>query len=152
MNIAGGWKRQIIAMNTFYDQFPSERRIKIKYEALATEPDKVIRLLTDALGMDYEPDMLRYWVHDHHHLFGNGGTRFLIYKYRRQFSEESEGLVKKIEHSKRFYSSDYYDQVEVAIKLDERWRKELSQDDLRVFNEVTGELNRDFAHVRAMER
>ncbi len=145
-NVTENWMRQINQMNEFYDGFPEHRKIRMSYENLAANPENTIKATCELLGIEYEPEMLQYWQHDHHHIFGNGGTRSLIYKYKKQFQPESHALRERIKHSKQFYSSQYYDQLEVAIRLDLRWVNELSKDAVEDFNLIAGELNKPFEY------
>ncbi len=144
--ITENWMRQIKKMNDFYNKFPEQRKIQVRYEMLATQPKIFFEKLCEFVGIEFEPDMLHYWEHDHHHIFGNGGTRSLIYKYRKQFRPESDALRKRIEISKQFYNSQYYDQLEIAIKLDLRWTNEMSKEDIKKFNDIAGEMNKPFAY------
>lgn len=139
--ITENWKKQTIGMEAYFNGFPPDRKIKVGYEELASDPQTVVESICNAVGMSYEPEMLRYWAHDHHHIFGNGGTRSLIYKYREQFETQSEALRHRIESSKEHYTHEYYDQLEVAISLDERWRDQLGAEELRVFNLIAGDVN-----------
>lgn len=141
-DITKDWKRKAISMNRFYEQFPTERRTTVSYEELATQPELVVKSLCQFLNIDYEPEMLRYWTHEHHHLYGNGGTRALIYRFREQLQQSSPELRKRAEHAKQFYAHEYYDQIEIAIKLDDRWRGEMTKDDLDIFDAIGGEINR----------
>lgn len=140
--ITNNWKRKTIEMNQFYENFPPKRRTIVRYEELATQPAAVIKSLCQFLSLDYEPEMLRYWASDHHHLFGNGGTRALIYRYREQQQQSSPEMLERVERAKQHYVHDYYDQIDIGIKLDERWRTEMSEDDLSIFENIAGDLNR----------
>lgn len=144
--ISENWMRQIKGMNEFYLKFPDRRKIQVHYETLATEPKKTFENLCAFLGIEFEPNMLCYWEHGHHHIFGNGGTRSLIYKYRKQFKPETDALRKRIEISKQFYNSQYYDQLDIAIKLDLRWINEMSEEHIKKFNEIAGEMNKPFEY------
>lgn len=141
-NTTNEWKRKTITMNRFYEEFPTARRMKVKYEKLATQPEAETKSICKFLEIHYEPEMLRYWTHEHHHLYGNGGTRALIYRFREQMNESSPKLRERVKHAKQFYAYEYYDQIEIAIKLDERWRHELTQKDLENFEVIGGEFNR----------
>lgn len=135
------WREKTVNMNKYFDSFPGNGKIKIRYEELASSPRDLIPKVCEFLGLDYEDRMLRYWEHDHHHIFGNGGTRSLIYRYREQFKPVTSELQDRIEHGKKFYDGSYYDDIDIAISLDERWRKELSSGALSVFQRLAGDLN-----------
>lgn len=131
------WKRVCERMNKYYEQFPADCRYRMSYEELATEPEPVIRRLCDALRIEYMPSMLRYWEHDHHTTFGNTATRSLIDRYRAQFGVGGQTVaVTRARHG------EHYDQIGLAIRLDERWKRELTEEQLSVFESIGGELNR----------
>jgi hypothetical protein len=142
--IAEDWCQQVEEMDRYYEEFPGAK-LRMTYEELATEPEKTIRVLCEQFDIPYEAEMLRYWAHDHHHIFGNGGTRNLIWRYREQFDTHSESTRQRIEDSKQHYAHEYYDEIDVAIKLDERWRREMTEEDLQAFNAVAGATNAAYA-------
>lgn len=145
-NITENWKRQINEMNKFYENFLSTRRMKVKYEELATYPERVGQAICNFVDLKYEKEMVRYWTHEHHHIFGNGGTRALIFRYRMKFEHQSVSLQKRLNSSKKYYDDKYYEEVGLAIKLDLRWHRELSQEQLEVFDSIAGDANKSFIH------
>ncbi len=142
VQIIDHWKQETIKMNRFYEQFSPNRRVTVHYEDLATQPEKVVKSLCNSLDIEFEPAMLNYWAGDHHHLYGNGGTRALIYRYRDQQQQSSPEQRLRAERAKEHYKYEYYDQVDISIKLDERWRTEMSEKDLSIFEDIAGDLNR----------
>ena len=140
--ITNHWKQETIKMNRFYEQFPHDKKITVHYEKLATNPEAVVNSLCAFLKIEYEPAMLNYWAGDHHHLYGNGGTRALIYRYRDLQQQSSPEQRIRAERAKQHYKHEYYDQIDISIKLDERWRTEMSENDLSTFEEIAGDLNR----------
>jgi hypothetical protein len=140
------WLQQVNGMNNFYEQFEPSRRMKVKYEELASRPETVAGKLCEFLGIPYEKAMLTYWVHDHHLVAGNAGTNSLIWKYREMFSaepDEDRGGIDPKEMEK-YFDKTYYDQVGMGIRLDERWRQELGDDSRAAFDALAGEVNRPF--------
>lgn len=135
------WKQRIEKMDAFYADFPNSDKIKVQYEELATRPEVVLKQICETLKLDYEEAMLRYWTHKHHHVMGNGGTRSLIFKYREKHGMNSEALRKRQIEAKRFYDSSYYDRQEPGIRLDERWRTELSPEHRQRFEQLTGKTD-----------
>lgn len=142
--VTENWKRQIKEMNAFYASFPKRLRHRISYEALASDPEMVLRSLCKSLDIEFERGMLSYWKHEHHHVFGNGGTRYLIYKYRAQVQGESEALAQRITNAEKYYDSGYYRELSPGIVLDERWRRELPADQEEIFNRLAKDLNKPF--------
>ncbi|WP_116106103.1 sulfotransferase [Lewinella sp. IMCC34191] len=93
----------------------------VHYEDLCRNPERVLRQLCELIGLDYRDDMITYWQHDHHHLAGNSGTKTLVAKYHdipEAFSDKP-------------WSADFYREHPLEIRLDERWKTELSIDNQR---------------------
>lgn len=78
--------------------------------------------------------MIEYWQYDHYDICGNDGAYSLIGRYRGQ---EIENKLEKIH-------GDYYNNVDIAIKLDLRWHRELSPEKLEIFEQIAGEVNKPF--------
>lgn len=148
--IVESWKRGAERMENYFDAFHQGPKFRVSYESLTSDPEATMQSICRSLHIDYEPDMLRYWRHDHHHVFGNGGTRNLIYRYRMQFEAPDDALRQRMEDAKQHYSHEYYDQVEVAIQPDERWRNELSAEQLERFDLIAGPANRAYAAPRRL--
>lgn len=142
---AADWKKTVEKMERFFQAYPAERRMRVSYEALTTEKESVVRAICDWLDISYEPDMLSYWKHDHHLVDGNLGTRMAILKYRAE--SESDRLEYWSEQNKTTVQMDerYYDKQGMAIKIDLRWKRELDEEQLRVFDEIAGEANKLYA-------
>lgn len=139
------WKKSVQQMNDFFQRFRFPK-YRIPYETLATEPQATAKALCTFLKIDYEPEMLQYWKHDHHPCNGNLGTRSLIYRYRAQLGTEPRGWTNAREELKTSHG-DYYDQLGLAIKLDLRWKRELSRQQLEIFESIAGDLNRPLAYL-----
>lgn len=152
INIIESWKHRIETMNALFARFPKNDKIRVQYEELAARPEPVIRALCRFLKIEYEEPMLRYWMHDHHHVMGNGGTRSLMFKYRETLGTDSEALRKRQAEAKQFYDASYYDGMEPGIRLDERWRVELSPEHREQFEALAGEINRPFKQEYARAR
>ncbi len=88
----------------------------------------------ELLGIDFTPEMIPYWQHDHHVISGNSGVRSLIWRSKQ---EEIEAEVRK-------NNGEYYDNLGLKIKLDLRWKEELSKDQVAVFNRIAGDINKAY--------
>ena len=147
--IVDDWLQQVDQMENYFEKFSEGPKLRLGYESLADSTETTAQQLCDFLGLDYEPGMLGYWQHDHHHLGGNGGTRHLIFRYREQFGGHSEQMEHRIAESKKHYSHEYYDATRVAIKLDERWREELGAEQLQVFETRAQSANASYVYKPA---
>jgi len=133
--VVDDWLSQVKQMEDYFESFDSGAKMRLGYESLADATEATAERLCQFLAIDYQPGMLGYWQHDHHHLGGNGGTRHLIYRYREQFGQHTDELEQRINESKKHYSHEYYDATRIAIKLDERWRDELGSEKLLMFDD-----------------
>jgi hypothetical protein len=144
------WKERVERMNEFYADFPERQRLTIAYEQLASQPESIIRNLCDFLNLDFEPGMLRFWEHDHHTTFGNAGTRSLIARFRGQSAERRPATpANSVLANVRSRHGTHYDDVGLAIRLDLRWKWELTAEQLEAFETIAGETNRPFAYDEA---
>ncbi|NET43658.1 sulfotransferase [Okeania sp. SIO2B3] len=134
--IINNWVNKIQQTQKLYEDF-SGKKIKVKYEKLASNPAAVTRRLCDFLEIEYQPEMVEYYRHEHHPLGGNSGTQFLIAKAQKKNLDES--VVKISENSR-----DYYQNHDLGISLDLRWREELDPSTERLFVEIAGEINEEF--------
>ena len=96
--------------------------------------------------------MLAYWKPEHHHVFGNAGTRSLIFKFRKQFGYQMTEDRQQDEQKETYYGNNYYQDLNLAIKLDQRWKEELSQDQLQIFERIAGNLNQPIvSHIERQQ-
>ncbi|USR91100.1 sulfotransferase [Phormidium yuhuli AB48] len=132
------WLNELDQKNKIYDRYPSDRKMMVHYEALASDPEGTLKQVCDAVGLEFRPDMIEFWKHPHHHVVGSSGINSMIAKYR--------GL--KAQQPLETIHGDYYNKIDFEIKLDLRWQKELSPENLAVFERMAGERNRPFTWPR----
>ena len=117
---------------------PGLLRATLAYERLAAGPEGEVRRLCDALGIAFEPAMLRYWEHEHHAVRGNKSTRSLIARWRG--GEAEQASVVNPAHG------DHYRSLGLAIRPDERWREQLDAEAMAAFERLAGARNRALLH------
>lgn len=130
--IIEAWRAQIHASRALIDERP-EDGVEVRYEELATDPERVVRSLCAFLGLAFEPAMLRYHEHAHHPLGGNTGTQSVVARAR-----ESAAV------SVPARSRDFYGPLAGGFRLDLRWREELPERVRTLFEERAGVDNRPF--------
>lgn len=128
------WLAQIRATEALLAERP-EGALRIRYEELATEPAKVVREVCAFVGLEFEPDMLRYEAHEHHPLGGNTGTQSVV----ARASDVDRTLARVPERSRAFYGD-----LGGGFRLDLRWTDELPAEVLRVFEQRAGAANEPF--------
>jgi hypothetical protein len=143
--VAESWAKGMLRREQYFRTFPENRRLRVAYEELATKPGEVMRSVCGWLGVTYEPEMLRYWQHDHHIVAGNLGTRSLIFRWRERFDDGEVGHGMRVDEVDDRRGDAYYDQVGLAIGLDMRWTRELGAEQLEVFEAVAGKVNERYA-------
>ena len=129
------WVEKTKLRNDFFLQFNPEKKIEIAYEQLASNPHETVEKICNFVGIDFVPSMIEYWKYDHHDVSGNSGTYSLIRRYKEQ---EIENEARQKIHG------DYYKNMDLTIKLDLRWQKELSPEKLEIFERIAGEFNKPF--------
>jgi hypothetical protein len=108
--------------------------MRVHYEHLATDPEGTMRSVCQLLDIPFEPPMLEYWKHEHHHIAGSKSALAMMARYRNQpVSEDTKQI-----------HGDHYQQVDLKIKLDQRWRRELDSEKLERFYELIGDRNQPF--------
>lgn len=133
-DMASEWRKKQIDRKEFCEGFPAEKRIEVQYEALASRPQETVEAICRFLDIEFRPDMLQYWLHNHHDISGNEGAYSLIDKYKGIEKERSMGSGKK----------KYYDASDLAIKLDLRWQREMKPEYIEEFNRIAGEVNQPY--------
>ena len=138
-DLAMRWVRQVEDPEIAFEAFDPDRKIHVRYEDLAADPGAVTSRLCAALGIGFQPDMVAYWTHEHHLFKANAGTVSLIAGHRMATGEAARAKTLS-DHRGSFYAD-----LGRTIRPDERWRDEMSRDNLAIFEEVAGETNRAYA-------
>ena len=142
------WKRNVEDMEKLYRKCGLEKKLVLSYEELATRPADVGRRLCEVLEVEYEPAMLRYWEHEHHIAFGNAGTRSLVLRYQSYLNRGREVEFADSFRNIKERHGEHYEELGLDIKLDLRWKTELTEKQLEVFEFIAGETNKPLAYDR----
>lgn len=119
------WLKRIAQNEALYEKFPADRRLKVAYEDLATHPEETVKQVCNFLNIPFKPDILKFWAFEHHIISGNSGTRSMIDKYHNQ-AEANQ------------------DSGELAIRLDQQWKKKLKPESLEEFYTLIGDRNKPY--------
>jgi len=133
------WVKRVEDIETFLQTWPKGRTISL-YEDLASTPESTVRELTEQLGLTSEPEMLEYWKCEHHNVGGNTGTRLAVTDYAGKplSSRDSRSDI------------EYYEERRQQIFLDERWKKELTPEELEIFDRVGGDTDVRLGYSRSI--
>lgn len=145
-HFANQWKTGTLEREAYFETFPEAQRYRLSYEDITTKPEAVVQDLCRWLDLPYEPNMLQYWKQDHHMIAGNLGPRLLIFKYREQFGGDEITYWSEVNKDDKYVEQSYYDQLGLAIRMDLRWKTELSEEQLEQFYEVVGDVNQQYAY------
>ncbi|MBA3534829.1 MAG: sulfotransferase [Ardenticatenales bacterium] len=129
------WMEQIASTNELFDAFAG-KKIKLHYEALATEPEASVERLCDFLEIPFEREILDYYQHEHHAIAGNIGTQFLVAK-----AQAVETPYVRLSARNEYYYANH----PLGIHLDLRWKEELSPSARAIFEEIAAPLNADLS-------
>lgn len=129
------WMNRINNENRFFDAF-SGKKLRLRYEAFATQPEDTLQQLCNWLSLDSQPEIMNYWQHEHHTVSGNTGTHALIKKYQEAEHEKTSLAAQAKAHDEA--------QKKFRISLDQRWRTKLSDEQIAAFYKRTNGLNRSY--------
>lgn len=127
--LAEAWRAQIEATDRLYAAHPG-RKARVAYEALAAKPESVLRGLSHALDLRYDGAMVRFAEREYHVLGGNNGTQSQVAQVR--------GIAGPVAGERH---RGYYKAHAGVIRLDERWRDELTDEARATFEDVAGDVN-----------
>ena len=133
-SVSQRWLTNLNKCEQLYATLPTDRRLQVQYEALATDPVNMMRKVCAFLEVPFEPEMLEYWKHDHHYIAGSRSARALIARYRNQ----------PVPSNTQEVHGEYYAKMDLTIKLDQRWKQELEAEKVETFYQIVGDRNRPF--------
>ena len=113
------------------------------YEDAVKDQTKFLKTAGDYLGIDYDESAYRFWEADHHITSGNQGPIAMIKLYQGENVGDFES------------KSVYQEQLDRLIKnptkafSDERWKKQLTNDDLQEFDRLLGKKNSALGYQRS---
>ena len=145
-HFASQWKTGTLEREAYFETFPEAQRYQLAYEDITTKPEVVVQELCRWLDLPYEPGMLQYWQQDHHMIAGNLGPRLLIFKYREQFGGDEIEHWSEVNKDDKYVNQSYYDQLGLTIRMDLRWKEELSAAQLDAFEAAAGDVNQRYAY------
>ena len=135
------WQAQIEATEALAANFPGGEAAvtRVHYEAFVTKPRETLTALTNLLGIAFDEAMMNPWTSEQHPLGGNAGTQSLI-----EGAQTRVGGALEISGAKK----GYYAEHPRGFVLDERWRRELTDDARATFESIASETNQRYAWPR----
>ncbi len=122
-----------------YQRHPETQRAMIRYEDLATDPAATLTPLAARFSLAFDPAMLEFWKTPQHTLGGNRGPNILV---RAFHGKDTETYMQPLHPADR----QHYSNKPPGFHLDERWKNELTTEQLEKIEAVAGQLNRDLGY------
>lgn len=116
--------------------------LSVRYEDVVGDQHAFVRNAGRFLGLEYPENFYKFWEFDHHITAGNAGTISMI----RRFQEEKIFTIKE----RDFYEGEYQrlkDQPDKPM-IDERWKDDLGERELFIFDRFCGSLNERWGYPR----
>ncbi|NBC97307.1 MAG: hypothetical protein GVY27_13255 [Deinococcus-Thermus bacterium] len=130
-------------------RYRRDRVLTVRYETLVADPETELRRICAFAGLDFEPGMLEFHRREHHYLGGNRGTLLSVLRQDGDRAIHSDPTSTGLA-----WDLDYYRQRDAGAGAfrDERWKRELTDGQLRLFALVAGRLNHRYGYPPALER
>jgi len=142
---ARDWKARVLDYRQLLTRLVGDAPPTVMYERLQAHTDGELRRICDAVGLDFEPNMRKFWHKDHHYPWGNRGILFAM-KSRRDASASQEDLPESVHAPDTRWDLDYYARTDPDNFVDERWRQELSLLQRGLFALTAGRLNLELGY------
>lgn len=124
------WRRRIERARTQAQKL--DRYLELRYESLVADPEPHLREICSYLQLDFDPAMLRYYERASERLSELGDAR-------RQ-DKVNPASERRAAHARATRPPD-----EARV---ERWRKEMSAEDLQIFEDEAGTLLAELGYPR----
>jgi hypothetical protein len=134
---AAAWAKHVKGIEKLASRWPGSVH-RLRYEKLTSQPESALRGLADFVGINFDPGMLDPWNSDQHPLGGNAGPLLLLLRERARSAVA--GVINPDDKTR-----DWYGTHPREVVPDLRWKHELNPDQVAVFDEVAGEINRTYA-------
>lgn len=155
------WKKQFSRSEKLISKQPTGQAMILNYEACVANPAKLMGEVCNFLDIDFHPQMLDYYDTERHFIGGNPGIMSVVAIEREKgelhvLSPEtgrvSFDVTKDNMHARSTVDLSHYKKTDPKHFVDERWKSELSNFQLRVFGLLAGRLNRKYGYPRSTQR
>lgn len=127
-------ENNIVKMRRLYSSLSPNQKHALHYESFVTSPEREVSKICKFLDIDFQSNMLRFYKSIHHTL---GANRNTIIQNREAQINNKKYLNDEIKETDR----RYYVESTPGFRLDERWRKELSKEDISILRNHLGQAN-----------
>lgn len=146
------WARNVGKRRRFFQWMrPSQYKV-VCYEDLVADTAGKLQEICHFLGMSFEPSMLSYWEQEHHYIGGSFSTlTAMASRQKREASIEWPYEASPHSASTTRGDKDVWNPAPTKF-LDERWTRELSDTDLRIFLLLAGHHQKAVGYGDVMNR
>lgn len=147
LKAARSWRKGSLRDLRTLASVPDAIKTTVHYENLVADTAGELRRLAAFIGYDYDPAALETWDNAEHYL---GGSLGVLKKVADQ--QGTERLHYREQAGKKRSDWDYYEKTDTKNFVDERWKSELSDTQLRTFGLVAGRMNRKLGYPPSRQR
>lgn len=137
---AGDIVKSVRSMQKFVKRIPAERVLQLKYESLVKDPECTGRRLCRFLSLPFESEMLEYNKVEQCVMAGNPGP---IVQDKASKGRSTTAVLETVETNSR----DLYATRAPGFFLDERWKTELSQSELKTLDSIVAPVNGELGYT-----
>lgn len=127
----------------FRQTLPATQYHTVRYETLVTRPKFVCQDICDFLKVPFEPHMLEYYMFPQHVFGGNLAS---VLANRVNNDRNIDDLIADYQPPESYTQSDYYVEQKPGFRLDTRWQRELTAEQLNEFDNIAGRINRHLGY------
>ena len=139
------WRHDVKRNERLIARQPRDDCFQLSYERVKADTAGELECACRFLQIEFDPRMLEFWNVDHHYLGGNKGTLFGMTK--KSGKDDPIDVRRRFEADKApQWDLEHYRDTDPARFVDDRWKKELTGGQLRVFGLVAGRVNRKYGY------
>jgi hypothetical protein len=138
----GGWLYGSFQASPDLSQLAKSGIFHARYEDVTADPASFLNRAGDYLGLRYPEDAHRFWEWDHHITAGNQGPIAMVRMHQAMHVNKFESHAVYAEQLERLKRDP------LAPFADERWKTQLTREELYWFDRMMGEKNASLGYER----
>ena len=140
------WARSIRKKRRLIGRQSPDAVIRVHWNDLNADTDGHMREICEFLGLEFDPGMITYWNRDTHFVGGNRGPMTILAQKQGIELHTPQPPSPPRRHVPHV-DLDFYKRADANHFVDERWREELTNAQLRLFALFGGRLNRKLGYA-----
>lgn len=145
------WARAMRKKRKLICHQPPHHVMRVHWNELNADADRHMKIICAFLGMAYDPGMISYWNADTHFIGGNRGPMTILAQQQGielHTPELRSPSRRRVPH----VDLNFYKRADADNFVDERWRAELTDTQLRIFSLFGGRLNAKLGYGGGQDR